>query len=109
MEIIYVNDHYTADQLEWFRKNEVTRPTEDQLYTIREMFKVSANHKTGVLLEEIKNKNVKVFHPIMQCNVEVEPSWDLKRFSTLSGEPLSREDIESIKQETTVKQIEPCK
>jgi hypothetical protein len=103
-EVVYVDDKYSAGQMEWFRKNGVKLPVLNSLYTIRELVKPSAKEGMGVLLEEIRNVPVPVMHPILHQMVKVEPSFSISRFTTLSGEPLSREMVEEIKQGITVKQ-----
>ena len=106
MELIYINNKYSTDQMEWFRKNNVVLPVVDNLYTVRELVKPSAKEGMGVLLEEIRNAKVKVWHPIMNSDTWVEPSFSISRFTTLSGEPLSREMIEEMKKGITIKQID---
>jgi hypothetical protein len=109
MEIICVNGVFSPQQMELFSRYGVVVPVEDSIYTIRDVIKPSGKEGVGILLEEIVNPKIPLAHPIMDTVTHHEPNWAIHRFSTLSGEPLSREDIERIKQETTVKQIEPCK
>ena len=95
--------------MELFSRYGVQVPVENSIYNVRDVIKPSGKAGVGILLEEIVNPAIPLNHPIMGTVTHHEPNWAITRFSTLSGEPLSREDIESIKQETTVKQIEPCK
>lgn len=106
MEIVCVNSTYSAEQIMLFKKYSIQIPELNGVYTIRELIKPSGKEGIGVLLEEIVNPKIPLKHPILGRYVLMEINWNINRFSTLSGEPLSREDIESIKQETTVKQID---
>ena len=109
MEIICVNGVFSPQQMELFSRYGIITPSENSIYNVRDVIKPSGKAGTGLLLEELVNPLIPLMHPILGRKVPMEPNWKIERFSTLSGEPLSREDVESIKQGTTVKQIEPCK
>jgi len=109
MEVLCNNGVFSPQQMELFNRYGIQVPVENNIYNIRDVIKPSGKAGTGLLLEELVNPLIPLMHPILGKKVPMEPNWKIERFSTLSEEPLSREDIESIKQETTVKQIEPCK
>jgi len=94
-EVIYVNDKYPAEQIMWFIEKGIQRPIEGQIYTVRELVKPSAKAGMGVLLNEIVNPKVMLYHPIMGTDVAIEVSWNLNRFRTLTGEVLTKEMLES--------------
>ena len=109
MEVLCNNGVFSPQQMELFSRYDVQVPIEQQIYHVRDVIKPSGKAGVGILLVELVNPKIPLAHPILGGTHMMEVNWKIERFSTLSGEPLSRDDIERIKQETTVKQIEPCK
>lgn len=102
MEVLCHNGKFSEEVLEFFRLNAVSWPLEDKIYNIREVRreygKVGSSDNLGVLLEEIINPKVDTYHPVLGT-VKIEPSFSIRRFSTLQGDLVTREMIsELIKQ-----------
>lgn len=96
MEVICINASFSPEVLEFFRLNKISMPVVDKIYNIRDVIKPSVGQKeTGFLLEEIRNPKVHIKHPILGL-AEVEPNFSSKRFTKLSGEPISSEEIKEI-------------
>jgi hypothetical protein len=94
MEVICIDGTFTADQLTFWAQFGVKTPQTDQIVNIREVVK----HTTGEIgfrLEEIINPQVPIKHPILGI-IMMEPSWAQRRFTTLNGKPLNKEEIESL-------------
>jgi hypothetical protein len=92
MEIICTNDKFPVDTLRFWELHGVSHPIEDKFYNIREAVR-HFDGSMGFRLEEIVNPTVPIVHPILG-KIEYEPTFDTKRFAKLSGEPLSKEEVE---------------
>ncbi len=83
-DVICVDGNFPQDALDYYNDNKVVTPTEGKVYSIREVKKHTTG-EVGVLLEEIVNPPVEFSHPILGTT-KAEPTWNLKRFSTLLGD-----------------------
>jgi len=91
MEVICVNDSPINDPMGLFQHWIV----KDQMYTIQDVVK-TASGDIGLILEECPNKPAE--HPSGLGTFM--PSYNIKRFKTLGGEPL---DVKQIKQSINAK------
>jgi len=89
MEVICVDDKFHEISLRLIPN----RPKEGGMYTIRDWTRLP-NGKTAVWLREIGNPPIP--HPSGEGTFE--PSFDVRRFSTLSGEPLKMDISITVKQ-----------
>jgi hypothetical protein len=94
MEVICTNDKYSAENLAFWELHGVSHPIEDKIYTIREVIKHSDGN-TGFRLEEINNPEVPINHPVIGVMM-YEPTFSANRFARLSGEPLTKSEVEEI-------------
>lgn len=94
MDIICTDGYFDSGAMKFYDKYGVIPPTEGTMYNIREVTK-HTNGKTGITLEELKNPGVPFDHPVLG-KIMKEPTWDIKRFSTLMGDEISREQIEEV-------------
>lgn len=90
-EYICVNASFDRETLAFYAQFKVSTPVEDKMYNFREVRRHS-NGQVGVLLEEIKNPNVPYTHPILGVT-EGEPTFNINRFRTLSGDVLNAEEL----------------
>lgn len=97
MEIVCINDVFSIEKIEYFRKYNILLPKKDKLYTIRKIINHSCGKK-GILLHEIINKKIPSYI-ISLGNVYIEPTWDIKRFSTLLGNEINLKEIEYVEME----------
>lgn len=91
-DIICINDTYPPEVLEFQRRNGITVPIKDKMYSVREMKRNVLNFKMAVLLNEIHNPSIPIQHPTLGI-VNIEPTFDIARFATLSGEPIKKEEF----------------
>lgn len=91
-DIICIDDNFPQNVLEFYKENGVTTPVKDKLYTVRNVTKHIIG-KTGILLNEIVNPKVPINDSVMGLK-HIEPTWNINRFTTLSGLPLKKEEIE---------------
>lgn len=94
MDVICINDKFSQQILEFYKLHDITTPKKDVVYQIREIIKTM--NGSGLLLEEIHNKNV----PIKGYTgiFWIEPNWALPRFVDINGNDLVLNEIlESIK------------
>lgn len=96
MELLCVDDKFSADILEFYRIHGVVTPKERKIYTLRDYIK-HTNGSIGILLQEIINPKVPIKHPILGT-INMEPTWALRRFCTLDGTTLE-ESMLKIKEE----------
>lgn len=101
-EVICINGTFPADVLEFYAVHGVQIPEKDKIYTVRNVIR-HTNFKTGFLLNEIQNPEV----PISTAFglISREPTFDIKRFTTLLGDVL--EEKELLQEFETVKAPEP--
>lgn len=83
MEVICIDDKFDQRSVDLIPK----RPIKDKIYNIREIIKTS-DGRIGVLLEEIINQPIE-----MQPGHYAEPRFNINRFSHLSGDFISKEEI----------------
>jgi hypothetical protein len=93
-DIICINDVFLPEVLAFYQKFGITTPQKDKMYSVREMKKHTTGD-TGLLLNEIKNPDVPVKHPVMG-EVWFEPTWSIKRFATLAGDVVKKEEVEEV-------------
>lgn len=95
-EIICIDDCYNPNVLEQFRIYNVVYPKRNEIYTIRDIVKVAVlENRIGLLLNEIINKPYPINHPILG-KVVVEQSFNINRFSDLSGNILTKDICNKI-------------
>lgn len=92
MDVICVNDVFPPQVVEYYNKYGITKPVKDKMYTVRTVVHHTTN-ETGITLEEIVNPKAPNNHPVLGM-VMSEPTFHINRFSTLSGLPLKKEEIE---------------
>ncbi len=92
MDIICIDDHFTAEQIAEIPN----RPVQDTMYSIRDVVK-SANG-IGLLLNEIHNPQTGW---VVRNGIKFtfEPNFSIRRFADLQHMPLN---YEMIKDEVTV-------
>lgn len=96
MDVICINSKFSQDQLEFYSTFGVNIPKENSLYTIRQIRYDRGKH--GLLLNELNNPEVPI-KSLIKGVIFIEPSWDSNRFTTLLGEKISLEELESITKE----------
>ncbi|MCY7350789.1 MAG: hypothetical protein LH606_08975 [Cytophagaceae bacterium] len=94
MEVLCVNSQFPAPVLAFYAEFGVHTPQQDTLYTVRQV-KRHTSGETGVLLAEIQNPAVPVAHPVLG-ETWFEPTFNINRFRTLSGEPVRKEALEEV-------------
>lgn len=94
-EVMCTNSVFPLEYIDFYKKNNIKTPKLKKIYTIREII-THTTGKKGILLNEIVNPLVTINHPILG-NVNVEVTWDIRRFSTLLGD---RVEIEEQIEET---------
>jgi len=97
-QIICVDAKFTADQLAFWVHWGVTHPLQDVLYTVREIIAKNSEGNSGILLNEINNPKVPIAHPILGTTM-IEPYWNVTRFATLGGTPLTMEMVKEWERE----------
>ena len=97
MDLICRNDTYSPDTLEFWAKNGVNYPIKDKLYSLRNSQR-HTNGKIGIRVNEIINPAIPVKHPIL-TQITVEPTFNISRFATLTGETLTKEMVEQVENE----------
>lgn len=97
MDIICVDGNFSEEARKVYRQYGVVWPEQDKMYSIREVVKTTTG-ETGFLLEELINPKIPILHPILG-SVEYEPNWNIRRFSNLHGDAITKESLsELIKQ-----------
>ena len=94
MDVICVDDIFSSDCLEFYKRHGVVTPVKDTMYTIRGIDNVRGT--TGLYLEEIVNPKVPIQSPMFALTgsvLNVEPSFHIKRFRTLGGEIINVEEL----------------
>jgi alpha-tubulin suppressor-like RCC1 family protein len=94
-EILCINSNYSKEHLEFFNKHNVVFPQEGKIYNLR--YKKQHSHgEWGLTVMEIVNPKV----PIGFYNdLSQEQTFNLKRFTDLSGNPLLAEKDEILEPE----------
>lgn len=95
MEVICINDVFKEEWEVYFRAHGIIKPVRDKIYGIRDVVPNSTGEK-GLLLVEIVNKPTPRISPVTGMRGMSEQNWAVSRFSTLQGEPLSREELSQI-------------
>jgi len=93
MDLICINDTYTSDCLAFYKQFGVVVPKKDKLYSIRGTENVRG--KVGIFLNEIVNPSVPI-KSILSGTIHREPSFGSFRFTTLLGEPIKEEELQTI-------------
>lgn len=104
MDVLCVNGKFSVDFIEFYKKYGVIVPIQDSIYTIRDVI-INFDKGVGLLLEELVNPKVPIFHPLLQEWIEMEPNWDINRFATLSSNPLNIAEIKNLFKDVGVKQF----
>lgn len=84
MDVICIDDIFHPESIRMIPN----RPVKDKIYSIRDAFLITRGD-IAVHLNEITNPPIPHSSGMM-----FEPSFNIKRFATLSGEPLSKEKVE---------------
>ena len=103
-EIICINDSYAEKVLVRWAEHGVKHPVEGSIYTLREIIRHSSHQNknmVGIRVNEINNPTVPVDRPFP---MDIEPTFSIKRFTTLLGEPLSLE-VEILNYSTDGKDV----
>lgn len=99
MEVLCHNGKFSPQVLEFYKLNGISYPTEGKIYGIREVRreygKVDNEDNVGILLDEILNPKVDTYHPVLGT-IKIEPSFSIKRFSTLHGDAITKETLSEI-------------
>lgn len=93
MDCLCINARFPAATLAFYAEHGVTIPRESTVYSIRGIEHVRG--KVGIFLEEIKNPDVPI-QSVLSGIIYKEPSFNLSRFTTLLGEPIKLEELETI-------------
>lgn len=89
MEVICINGTFKKEELEFYATHGVVIPKKDVIYSIR---KIRNDRGTkGLLLNEIINPEVPI-KTMMGGLLYIEPSWHVRRFSTLLGDKIEVEE-----------------
>lgn len=96
MDVICINSKFSQDQLDFYATFGIVTPKENNVYSIRKIRYDRGKH--GLLLNEINNPEVPI-KSLIKGVIFIEPSWDSNRFTTLLGEKISLEELESITKE----------
>lgn len=95
MEVICINDNFSADWELYFSKHGIVKPIADKIYTIRDIVPNTVGEK-GLLLVEIVNKPTPRISPLTGMSGMAEQNWAVSRFADLMGRPLTKETISEI-------------
>lgn len=102
MDVICIDDIFSTDCLKFYSLHGVVTPVKDTMYTIRGIDSVRGT--TGLYLEEIVNPKVPIQSPAFAMTGSIlnrEPSFHIKRFSTLGGEKINEEELKQILEDVT--------
>lgn len=94
-EVICINDKFSPEWEVYFSNYGITKPIMDKVYTVREVVPNTVGEK-GFLLVEIVNKPTPRISPLTGMSGMAEQNWAVSRFTTLTGEPISKEKISEI-------------
>ena len=89
-EVLCINGTFAADVLEFYAVHGVQIPEKDKIYTVRNVIR-HTNFKTGFLLNEIQNPEVPIGTAFGL--ISREPTFDIKRFTTLLGDQLEEKEL----------------
>lgn len=95
MELICINDTYSSEVLNYFKKYNIKYPKKDEMVEFLRLVKSSVNNKVGIVVKPYENQMVKIMHPF---GVEglIEQSFDINRFAKLNGDLMSEEEVKQI-------------
>lgn len=96
-EVICIDGKFSPEIIAFYQLHGVTWPIENNIYTFRDII-THTNGDIGILLQELVNPEVPIKHPILGV-IYREPTWAIRRFTTLSGKPLE-EYLKETKLET---------
>lgn len=94
MEVVFIDDKFSADYLKFYGEHGVVIPTLNQIYSIREVRYDMG--KQGLLLEGLNNP--KIPNNVGYKVLNLEPSWNIRRFTTLLGDKIEQLEIENFKE-----------
>ena len=96
-EIICIDDNFNSDVISYFAQFGIIMPKLNKIYSIRKIVN-HANGKKGILLNEIINNKVPTF--IISVGMQqIEPTWNIKRFTTLDGNKIEEKNIKYVEME----------
>ncbi len=95
MEVICINSNFSPEWEVYFSKHNITKPVMDKIYNVRDVVPNTVGEK-GLLLVEIVNKPTPRISPFTGMSGMAEQNWAMSRFTTLLGEPISKEKISEI-------------
>ena len=97
MDLICINDIYPLETLKFWEEYGVNYPIKDKIYSLRTSQR-HTNGRIGIRVNEIINPAIPVKHPIL-TQITVEPTFNISRFATLTGEILTKEMVEQVENE----------
>lgn len=103
-EVLCINGTFAADVLEFYAVHGVQIPEKDKIYTVRNVIR-HTNFKTGFLLNEIQNPEVPIGTAFGL--ISREPTFDIKRFTTLLGDQLEEKELIKEFAEVTLPEQNP--
>ncbi len=103
-EVLCINGTFAADVLEFYAVHRVQIPEKDKIYTVRNVIR-HTNFKTGFLLNEIQNPEVPIGTAFGL--ISREPTFDIKRFTTLLGDQLEEKELIKEFAEVTLPEQNP--
>lgn len=92
MDVICINDLFTAEARDVYAKHGVVTPRESVYYTIRDV--VISRWGKGLLLEELKNPKIPIGEG--ESGFMVEPNWGMFRFRNLDNSEITEEQIQEF-------------
>ena len=95
MEVICINSNFSPEWEVYFSKHNITKPVMDKIYNVRDVVPNTVGEK-GLLLVEIVNKPTPRISPLTGMSGMAAQNCAMSRFTTLLGEPISKEKISEI-------------
>lgn len=99
MEVICINATFSPEWEVYFNKWGIIKPIVDKIYTIRSIVPNTVGEK-GLLLVEIVNDLTPRISPLTGMGGKAEQNWAVSRFTTLLGQPLTKEVISELIKQT---------
>jgi len=94
MEVVFIDNKFPQEILDFYKIHGVVIPTMNQIYSIREVRYDLG--KQGLLLEGLNNPDVPI--TVGYKVINIEPSWNIRRFATLLGDKIEQLEIEEFKE-----------
>lgn len=104
MELITINDEYTAEQLAVFALNNIKFPKESELVELLKVVKYPRKGTIGLIVAPYQGQFITGTNMGVEGSVEL--SFDYKRFAKLNGEQFTEEEILEIKKELQLTKTE---